>query len=376
VLVVLCGVVVGFVVWQGGTTGLLDLRIYLGAVRGWQGGGSLYAFSDPTYHLSGTYPPIGLLGLAPLTVLPVRMAEVVWTLANLGAVAAIAWVVADRYLGLTGRRRALVVVAGTALAIPTAAVWTDLNQGQVNLWLWLAVLVDMAAVRRDRRWSGALIGVATAVKLVPGAFILFLLAIRRFGAAGRAVLVAAAATALGWLLAAPDSRSYVTSLLWDSSRVGAVDDGQNNSLRALLAHLGVSGPAQVGLWLVLAAAVGGFALVRAVRAWRAGQDLYAVLVVGCAAALVSPITWTHHLVFLALVLLLLPRPATATGRWLVLGAAWLFLVDPVGWGDSWLTGGLRSVAMVLVIAGIGIRPVTGPAPTAPVGRLATGPGVL
>src|SRR5207342_3842734 len=86
--------VVGFVVWQGRTTGLLDLRIYLGAVRGWASGGSLYSFVDPTFGKSATYPPFGLLVLMPLAPWPLPWAEVAWTLANLGALGAIAWLVA------------------------------------------------------------------------------------------------------------------------------------------------------------------------------------------------------------------------------------------------------------------------------------------
>jgi alpha-1,2-mannosyltransferase len=340
-------VVVGFAVWQGRTTGLLDLRIYLGAVRGWERGGSLYGFADPTFHKSATYPPFGLLPLAPLTSVPVRVAEVLWTLANLGALGVGVWLVTGpSYLGLTGARRRTVALAGVAVAIPTAAVWTDLNQGQVNLWLWLAILADVAALRRDRRWAGVGVGLATAAKLVPGVFIVFYLVLRRYGAAGRAIATAAAATVVGAVLAPADSRAFFTSLLWDSGRVGQLDEGQNNSLRALLAHTGLPGGAQVAAWLLLGAAIAVVGLRQGVKAWRAGRDLEAVLVIGCVGALISPITWTHHLVFLvaALALVVDRRPA--------LLALWVLLVDPVGFGGWWVTSDLRALVMVAVVAGI------------------------
>jgi alpha-1,2-mannosyltransferase len=362
-------VVVAFVVWQGRTTGLLDLRIYLGAVRGWERGGSLYAFADPSFHKRATYPPIGLLPLAPLTLVPVRVAELLWTLANLGAIAVGAWLVTGAsYLGLAGARRRTSALAGVALAIPTAAVWTDLNQGQVNLWLWLAILVDVAAVRRDRPWAGVGVGLATAAKLVPGVFILFFLALRRFGTAGRAIGTAVAATALGVLLAPADSRAFFTSLLWDSSRVGQIDEGQNNSLRAVLAHAGLPNPLQVAAWVAVGTLIAAIGLRQAVKAWQAGRDLEAVLVVGCVGALLSPISWTHHLVFLvgALALIVDRRPA--------LVAAWLLLVDPIGFGNWWVTSDLRALAMVAVVAGIlhvGGRRSSGDRPGRPLASSAT-----
>src|SRR6185503_21371042 len=57
--------------------------------------------------------------------------------------------------------------------------------GQVNTLLLTLVAGDMLlGVARGRRWAGVGIGLATAIKLTPGVFILYLLITRRWRPAG------------------------------------------------------------------------------------------------------------------------------------------------------------------------------------------------
>jgi alpha-1,2-mannosyltransferase len=265
------------------------------------------------------------------------------------------------------------------MAIPTTMVWLSLNLGQVNIALWLAIVLDLVLVRRGNRFGGLLIGVAAAVKLVPAIFVLFLFAAGERRAALRGVVGFALATAVAWVIAPTDSWTYWTRLMFDSSRVGLLDDARNNSLRGLLAHLSPGSAATV-LWLAGAAVVIVVGLRRSARSWNERRDLHAILVVGCVGALVSPITWTHHLVFLPLGLLSFvgPAPGGARGRsregrigrysgplgddlgtgrapaWArsaLLFVVWLALVDPVGLGVSPWTSGARALAMIVVVFG-------------------------
>ena len=113
---------------------------------------------------------------------------------------------------------------------------------------------------RGRRWAGVGIGLATAIKLTPGVFILYLLVTRRWRAAATAIGAAAAATLVAAALFPDQSREFWTSALWDTNRVGILEYVSNQSLRGLLARLPL-GAVESKVWLVL----------RARRARRSGR---------------------------------------------------------------------------------------------------------
>ena len=83
------------------------------------------------------------------------------------------------------------------------------------------------------------------------------------------------------------------------------------------------------LWLVSAAVIVGIGLWRGVRAARRDDLLAATAIIGCAGALVSPISWTHHLGFAVLAARRLYRTTPETTSAIVgLVGAWLLLVTP------------------------------------------------
>jgi alpha-1,2-mannosyltransferase len=338
--------------WQawkiGPPSGLLDLQIYVGSARDWLQGVSLYDYRDGVHHLGATYPPIGPLAFVAFVPMSAEAREVLWTAVSLAALGATAWCTA-LLAGIDRARRATWALWAFAAAAVTIPVWLTLRQGQINVVLWLLVVGDVVAVQRRSRWSGIGIGIATAVKLVPGLFIVWLVLARRRTAAGRALVAAAAATALGWLLAPSDSSLYWTELIFQSRRIGQVDDPRNNSLLAVVARAVEPGPARNWLWLAGAAAIAAVGLARGVRAARRDDFLAATAIVGCAATLVSPISWTHHLGFAVLALAGLatrrPRPWAMVG----LAALWLVLVDPGGLGDDAPSSTLRAVVLLAVV---------------------------
>jgi alpha-1,2-mannosyltransferase len=339
------------------TVGLLDLEIYAGAARAWAEGHSIYDYRHPTYGLGSTYPPASAIAFAPLTLLGPVLRALLWTAFNVAALGLTCRIVARRFLGLRGERADTWALLATGLAAVTLPVWISIAyQGQINVALWLLVVADVGTVGRGSRWTGVGIGVATALKLVPGLFIVYLFAAGERRGAVRALAVAAGVTLVGLLLAPGDSLDYWTDLMWDSSRVGRLDDWANNSLLGTLARLVKPGHARMGVWILLAIVLVVVAMVRARRATRSGDLLAATVIVGCTSALVSPISWSHHLGFLVLALAAAAGSHLAAPRWGLLLAGWVFLLDPLGFGSDATTSGMRTLAMVLVVLALPVEP--------------------
>jgi alpha-1,2-mannosyltransferase len=158
------------------------------------------------------------------------------------------------------------------------------------------------------------VGLATAIKLTPGIFILYLLLARRFRAAGVAIATSAAATILAAAIMPTGSRIFWTDALWDTDRVGSMSFISNQSLEGFVARLDPADPS-MPLWagLVLVILAGWAWRIR--RATRLGDDRAGLALTGVVGCLISPVTWTHHLVWLLPALLLLTtRGLLAAGR--------------------------------------------------------------
>jgi alpha-1,2-mannosyltransferase len=355
----LAGLAVGIAVVAVQTesvTGLLDVRIYRGAAARLAEGGSLYDFHDRTYGLGSTYPPFASLLFRVLTVGSVGAVEYAVTLVNV----ALWWALMATMVGWANRRapRRWDLAAAGALALatmPSVGVWNTLNQGQVNLLLWAALVADLALVDRRHPLAGVLTGVAAAVKLVPLVVLAVYGLVRRPAVAVRGALAFAVATLVAAAVLPADSRRFWFDLLGDTSRIGSVGDPQNNSLRFLVERAGIGGAVGAAVWLVLVAGVTALA-VRALRAALDGGALVtAATMLGAVSALVSPIAWMHHLVFLAFpTVLLLPEPGAGrpANRWRFAGLvlAVVALADPLGDnGRHPVTAALRALAMVGVL---------------------------
>jgi hypothetical protein len=66
--------------------------------------------------------------------------------------------------------------------------------------------------------------------------------------------------------------------------------------------------------------------------------------------LVTPVSWTHHLVFLGVLLLLLYGPDLRGWRLAAaVGAAALVLLDPIGFGRSEITTTVRTLGLVALL---------------------------
>ncbi|HEV3132287.1 MAG TPA: glycosyltransferase 87 family protein [Acidimicrobiales bacterium] len=360
----------------------LDIAVYLmGAHHLLDGHLYLAALPAPP-HLPFTYPPFAALVFAPLTVLPLSAAQVLWSLVNVAALFALVWLsLRATRPGLDRRRRLLWSLVLMAPAFWIEPVHLTFAFGQVNVVLAALALADLTGhLRLGTRTlpRGVLIGVVAAVKLTPLVFVPYLFVTRQT----RAAWVALGTFALcSGATAATDpgvSWSYWTKYATDAKRVGGVFFISNQSLRAVadrVDHRVVS----TGLITLASAVVLVMGIALAGWAWRSSSNLLGVLVCATTGLLVSPITWEHHMVWIVPVLIWLvwapDRPAG--GRlWALAGAA-LFFWAPIwkvphgsnveltehGW--QLLEGNSFFLAMVVFMVGVAVlltvrRPEPGP----------------
>jgi alpha-1,2-mannosyltransferase len=307
-----------FLRWYGNKHNYFDLRIYVSAMRWWADGHPLYDYAQPDRvqgHLYFTYPPFTALVLRPFAALPVRYTIGVFIVGTAIALAVTTWwlvaPLADRY-GLPRWFAAGLAIPLVFVIEPTRETFT---LGQINMLLIVLLLADLLfAVPRDWRWAGVGIGLATALKLFPGIFIVYLLVTRRWRAAVVASATAVGATLFAAAVAPQASWQFWTSALWDTGRVGRTDYTGNQSLLGLLSRLVAPHDPSRLIWVVLAAAVAGYGLWRARRAAVAGDELTGMTLTGLVGSLISPITWPHHVYwFVPAVVVLVDiglRPAT------------------------------------------------------------------
>jgi alpha-1,2-mannosyltransferase len=305
----------------------VDLHVYVGGAETIGHPGKLYDYvyadQTPDFPLPFTYPPFAAVVFYPLHLIPFGILAFAW---QLGTIAALYGVVriSQRLLPLpVGDRR--VAMLWTAIGIWIEPLRSNFDYGQINV---LLVLAGLYAVYSTRWWlSGLLVGLAAGVKLTPAVSGLYFLGARRWGAAVFSAVVFFGTIAVSALVIGDQTRYYFTELLGDATRVGPIGTSFNQSWRGgisrILGHDAGYGPLVVAAIAITA--------VLAVLAWRAiggaSDRLGAILVVQLFGLLASPISWTHHWVWLLpLMIWLLHGPLRDRLGARVLGWGWLALI--------------------------------------------------
>lgn len=293
-------VCIGFV-----TAGLyhLDLEVYRFGAQTWLNGGELYGPMPTTavgLALPFTYPPIAAVFLAPATLVPLSAAGVVLTVLTAGLLL----VVIALTVGALWPAYPRWLVAGAVLPVAMflEPMRETVSYGQINVLLMVLVVIDCLA-GKPRLPRGVLVGLAAAIKLTPAAFVLFFLLRKDYRAVRNAGTAFAATTAAGFLLAGPDSVRYWTGTLFDTGRIGTPHFAGNQSLSAVLARFGMERPGRTAVWLLGVAVVLGLAVLGMRRSFAAGLPVLALGVNALAVLICSPVSWSHHWVWLVPVLL-------------------------------------------------------------------------
>ena len=94
-----------------------------------------------------------------------------------------------------------------------------------------------------------------------------------------------------------ESTAYFGTVIWQTERVGAADMTPNQSLAGLLARLYDTIETPTLLWFSFAILLLVLGLDRARAARAEGDELTAFTLVGLTGNIISPISWTHHLVW-------------------------------------------------------------------------------
>lgn len=308
----------------------VDLHVYLGGAGALDNPGTLYDYvyadQTPDFPLPFTYPPFAAVLFYPLHLLPFGLVGFAWELGILAALYGVVRIsqrlLPSRNPSAGGTRR--VAMLWTAVGIWIEPLRSTFDYGQVNVFLVLAVLY---AVYTTRWWlSGLLVGLAAGVKLTPAVSGLYFLGARRWGALACSMVVFFVTIGASALVVGGQTGFYFTQLLGDASRVGPIGTSFNQSWRGgisrILGHDAGFGPVVMTGIAVTA--------VLALLAWRAvggAEDrLAAIVIVQLFGLLLSPISWTHHWVWLVpLMIWLLHGPLRDRLGARILGWGWLTL---------------------------------------------------
>ena len=295
--------------------GFLDLHVYRAGGYAWLHGIGLYSerFPDlvPGMRLPFTYPPFAAIVFAPVWLLPWHVAKVLITAISVLGLLATTLAVSGRLYG----RRSVAVVVG----VGAAAAWAvfeparqTISFGQINLILMGLVALDCLLPRT--RWPrGLLIGLATAIKLTPAVFVLYFLARKQYRAAAVTCGSFVGFGLFAWALAPSDTARYWFDSLLDPERIGGLAYAFNQNFRAVLYRLLPEGTFQTALWLTLVAVALALAWIGARRALAAGDQVGALLAIAVFGLLASPVSWSHHWVWIIPGAVVLVRLALRSG---------------------------------------------------------------
>ena len=241
-----------------------------------------------------TYTPFAALLFAVASLLPFAGWQVVLAVLTIVLLP----VVASQALGIAGRPAGM-ARAAAAFAIGAVSLWLEpvamtLFFGQINVVLLALVVGDLALPDRTRG-KGIGIGLAAAVKLTPLIFIAYLLLTRRVRAAAVSGLTFAATIGLGFALL-----PHASAVYWGGQfgQPGSTPFHLlNQSLYGAILRLTHAGHHAHRYWLAAALVIALVGLGTSVVASRRGHELLGLVTCAATSLLVSPVSWSHHYVY-------------------------------------------------------------------------------
>jgi alpha-1,2-mannosyltransferase len=277
----------------------------------WLDGRPLYS-DDVKFHtpigldLPFTYPPLSAIAFCPFAWLHMPAASVAITALTLvllivSTVIVLTsldvWNTSTLVPGPAWLRRlwlAVVIVAPASIWMEPIA--SNFAFGQINVVLMTLVIAD--CMPRRTPWPrGLLLGVGIALKLTPAVFLLYFL-LRRDGRAALTALASfAAATLVGFLLAFGDSWEYWTHTVHHTDRIGSAALNTDQNIAGALARIGLGEHERFLLWVACCLAVLALTIWAMRRVLRAGEPTLAVICVALFGLMVSPVSWSHHWVW-------------------------------------------------------------------------------
>jgi alpha-1,2-mannosyltransferase len=300
----------------GHTPYRIDIDVYRMGGQAWLDGRPLYA-DGVMFHTRGgldlpfTYPPLAAVLFAPFALLSLEGASIAITLATLILLIVATTILLTRLdvwpdsagggKPITSepawlRRTWLAAAIVAPAVIYFEPIRSNFDFGQINVVLMTLVIAD--CVPRKTPWPrGMLLGLAIALKLTPAVFLLYFV-LRRDT---RALLVAAAsalaATLVGVAFAWRDSFEYWTETVRNTDRIGTATLNTNQNIAGALARLGLGENVRFVVWTAACFAVLALTVWAVRRVLKAEQPALALICVAMFGLVVSPVSWSHHWVW-------------------------------------------------------------------------------
>jgi alpha-1,2-mannosyltransferase len=215
---------------------------------------------------------------------------------------------------------------------------------------------------------GILVGLAAAIKVTPIILIPYLFLTRQSRSGMRAIAAFAGAALLATAFNASTSWSYWTHYIRDPQRAGMLswigNQGVLGATERMLGHT-VTTPTT----FAIVVSVGVVGLVIAAGAYRRSSPVLGLLVVEATESLASPVSWSHHFIWVVLLVawLALAADRPRYGEWYALGVAVVLWAAPYWWvphgpavrfaGRGWLlpVGDAYVLVFIVLLIGAAVR---------------------
>ena len=272
----------------------IDLQVYVYAVKDMLAGKDIFATTIPIWSLYFIYPPIAAILMTPLAFGPYVFWQVIWT-------GGLVWAQQSVLKRCGAPRGWKLGLLGIAVVLAVEPIRTTLGYGQVNTMLMALVVADLLPdppEHRRRIPQGILIGLAAAIKLTPALFVIFMFLIGKRRAAITAVISFAVFTGIGAILLFRETVVFFSGLSGGDTRTASPLYTGNQSLLGVFFRLGDSSRTTTLLGLAVAGVLAVLGCLVAAHWWRSGEKVFAIAIVGLTTCLASPLSWTHHYVWI------------------------------------------------------------------------------
>jgi len=304
--------------WQPST---IDLQVYVYTVKDMLAGKDIFATTTPFWNLYFIYPPIAAILMTPLAFGSYAFWQVVWT----GGLVWAQQSVLKRCGAPRGWKLGLI---GIAVVLAVEPIRTTLGYGQVNTMLMALVVADLlpdAPGERRRIPQGTLIGLAAAIKLTPALFVLFAFLIGKTRVAITALISFAVFTGIGAILLFRETLVFFGGLSGGDTRTASPLYAGNQSLLGVFFRLGDSSRTTTLLGLAVSGVLAALGCLVAAHWWRNDEKVFAIALVGLTTCLASPLSWTHHYVWILPMAMAVLSPGVP--RWArYVGGLWVIWV--------------------------------------------------
>lgn len=327
----------------------IDMVVYREGVKAFLEHRSVYSAPMPAgdIQLPFIYPPFGALAMVPLTAFDAidhtLAGNIMVILSDLLVLVCLYFV----FRAVLKKPEFLLPVTAITWAIVLHFEPVDLNNNyaQINIVVMALVILDLVP-RKQFLPQGILIGGAAAIKITPLAMLLYFLVRREWKQIATALLSAVAATLLAAAFRWEAFVEFFSSTLLDmgSGRDFGVgtDYQSNSSIKGAIQRIYPSTESMEANDLTIGLAwIAASLIVIIVAAWLikrlcAEQLLVdAQLVTALTVLLISPVSWSHHWVWLTLII-----PVFAYRAWSWLSTGWAarsLLAVLIAWAALLLT---------------------------------------